>query len=210
VLKYIVSWLQNRSTTRYFEDHPTARDAIVTAVQEATRPKPISTPAPTPCNSNTPSDQAPTPLPSQYIAQGEADNQVLYPLASEHVTREGELDCYDPADEYKNLCGESHGQGSPATQQELENEANCQTIHPLKTQTTRKASSQPAILSVQQISKSGLEPITSTISTIKLLVPVNINRKSHDTNHENASKTSRAREMANVPILSLRTRPRLN
>jgi len=94
----------------------------VTVVQEVTQPKPLLTPAPTPCNSNTPSKQAPTLLSSQYIAQEEPsyDDQAPTPLASQHVTQEGEFGCKDSAIQYKNVSGGHHYRSSQAAQQELE------------------------------------------------------------------------------------------
>jgi hypothetical protein len=122
VFKYFVRWLRNQKTTQYFEDHPAARDVIVTAVQEVTRRKPLPTPAPTPYNSNTPGEQAPTLLPSQYIGQGEPgrDYQAPTPLASRHIAREREFDCDDLADQHKSVSGGHHDESSPATQQKLE------------------------------------------------------------------------------------------
>jgi len=45
--KYIVRWLRNSNITQYFEDHPAARDTIVTTVQEATIRPPRHTSAST-------------------------------------------------------------------------------------------------------------------------------------------------------------------
>lgn len=120
MFKYVVRWLRNKNTTRYFEDHPAARDTIVTAVQEVTRLKPL----PTLCNSNTPGEQAPALLPSQHIPQEEPsrDDQAPTLLASQHVAREGEgeFDYDSPADQRKNVSGGHHDESSPAAQQELE------------------------------------------------------------------------------------------
>ncbi|KAF8855966.1 hypothetical protein BDZ45DRAFT_745972 [Acephala macrosclerotiorum] len=105
-----------------YSNNPAARDAIVTAVQEVTRPKPLPTPAPTPCNSNTPGEQTPTPLASQHVTQEEPDydNQTPTPLASQHVVREGSFDCNDPTEQHKNSSGKHHDENLPAAQHELE------------------------------------------------------------------------------------------
>jgi hypothetical protein len=123
VFKYVVHWLRNKNITRYFEDHPAARDAIVTSVQEVTPPKPLPTPAATPCNTDTPGEQAPTPLSPQHIAQEEPDpgDQAPAQLPSQHVVQKEELELVDPTDLHENLPGDTHDQNSPATQQELEN-----------------------------------------------------------------------------------------
>jgi hypothetical protein len=84
--------------------------------------KPLPTPAPTPCNSNTPGEQAPTLLPPQDIAQEEPgrDDQAPSPLDSHHVSREGEFDYDDPADQLESVSRGHHDDSSPAAQQELE------------------------------------------------------------------------------------------
>ena len=93
----------------------------MTAVQEVTRSKPLPTPAPTPCNSNTPSEQAPTLLPSQHITREEPGcyDRADTPLASQHVTREGEFDCEDPVNRH-NVSGGYYDESSLADQQGLE------------------------------------------------------------------------------------------
>jgi hypothetical protein len=116
MFKYVVRWLRNQETTRYFEDHPAARDTIVSVVQEVTRPKPLPTPAPTPCNSNAPGEQASTLLPSLHIAQEEPgrDEQVPPPLVSQYVGHEGEFDYDDPADQHESVSGVHHDESSSA------------------------------------------------------------------------------------------------
>ncbi|KAL5331407.1 hypothetical protein ACEPPN_000937 [Leptodophora sp. 'Broadleaf-Isolate-01'] len=102
--------------TRYFEDHPAARDTIVSVAQEVTRPKPLPTPAPTPCNSNAPGEQASTLRPSQYTAQGEParDEQVPPPPVSQHVAREGEFEYDDPTDQHESVSGVHHDESLSA------------------------------------------------------------------------------------------------
>lgn len=121
MFKYFVSWLRNQETTRYFEDHPTARDTIVSVVREVTRPKPLPTPAPTPCNSNAPGKQASTLLLSQHITQEEPgrDERAPPPLVSQYVAL-GEFDYNDPADQHESLSGVHHDESSSAAQQEHE------------------------------------------------------------------------------------------
>lgn len=122
MFKYVVRWLQNQETTRYFKDHPATRDTIVSVVQEVTRPKPLPTPAPTPCNSNAPGEQASTLLPSRSIAHEEPvrDEQVPPPLVSQYGAREGEFDYDDPANQHRSLSGVHHDERSSAAQQEHE------------------------------------------------------------------------------------------
>jgi hypothetical protein len=118
----VVRWLRNKNTARYFEDHPAARDAIATVVQEVIRRKPLPTPASTPCNTDTPSEQAPTPLLSQHIAQEEEldpDDAAPTPLPSNRNTQEEVPDPDDQADQHDNLFVDIHDHSSPAVQQGL-------------------------------------------------------------------------------------------
>ena len=72
------------------------------AVQEVTRPKSLPTSASTPCNTNIPGEQAPTPL------------------APQRITQEEEFDLDDQTDQHKNLFANPHDRSSPAAQQGLE------------------------------------------------------------------------------------------
>jgi hypothetical protein len=118
----VVRWLRNENTTRYFEKHPFARDAIVTAVREVTHSTAIATPISTPYNPHTSIDQAPTPLSSPSIAHEESDpgdqtSTLLLPL---HIAQTERVDLNDSTDQRK-LSRDASDQTSPAAQQELEN-----------------------------------------------------------------------------------------
>lgn len=122
MVKFFVRWLRYKTTTRYFEDNPAVRDAIVTAAQEGNQPKPLPTPAPTPCDSNSLGEQPPTTLASRHVTQEKVncDDQTPTPLASQHVAREAEFDDADPAKQHKGDSGKHYDKDLPAAQQELE------------------------------------------------------------------------------------------
>ncbi|CZR65274.1 uncharacterized protein PAC_15174 [Phialocephala subalpina] len=97
-------------------------------------------------------------MPSQHIAQEDPgpDDHALTLLASQ---------------QHKNLCGETHGQSSPTAQQELENRSQLSNYTSIED--TDDSEGEPAILTVQRISTSGLEPIMSPTLVIGLLMPEN-------------------------------------
>ena len=118
----MVRWLRNENTTRYFEKHPVARDAIVTAVREVTHSTALATPISTPYNPHTSIDQALTPLSSPSIAHeesgpGDQTSTLLLPL---HIVQTERGDFNDSTDLHK-LSREASDQTSSAVQQELEN-----------------------------------------------------------------------------------------
>lgn len=118
----MVRWLRNENTTRYFEKHPVARDAIVTAVREVAHSTALATPISTPYNPHTSIDQALTPLSSPSIAHEESDpgdqtSTLLLPL---HIAQTERVDLNDSTD-LRKLSREASDQTSPAAQQELEN-----------------------------------------------------------------------------------------
>jgi hypothetical protein len=94
----------------------------MSVVQEVIRPKPLPTPASTPCNPNTPGKQAPTLLPSQYITQEEPsrNNQVPPPLVSQYIVYKEDFDYDNSTDQYESISEGHHDESSPTTQQELE------------------------------------------------------------------------------------------
>jgi hypothetical protein len=53
--------LRNSSITNYIENHPTAYNEIVAAVQEIPRPKPLPTPVSTPYHTDLPGEQISAP-----------------------------------------------------------------------------------------------------------------------------------------------------
>ena len=117
-VKSVVRWLRNENTTRYFEQHPVARDAIAVAVREVTHSTALATPTSTPYNPHTPIDQALTHLSPPYIAHEESDpvdqtSTLLLPL---HIAQAERGDSNDSTDLHKL----SPDQISPAAQQELE------------------------------------------------------------------------------------------
>ncbi|OBT39334.1 hypothetical protein VE00_10475 [Pseudogymnoascus sp. WSF 3629] len=121
-VRSVVRWLRNENTTRYFEQHLVARDAIVIAVREVTHSTALATPISTPYNAHTPIDQALTHLSPPYIAHEESDpvdqtSTLLLPL---HIAQAERGDSNDSTDLHK-LSGEAPDQTSLAAQQELEN-----------------------------------------------------------------------------------------
>ncbi|KFZ16874.1 hypothetical protein V501_02027 [Pseudogymnoascus sp. VKM F-4519 (FW-2642)] len=121
-VKSVVRWLRNENTTRYFENHPVARDAILTAVREVTHSTALATPTSTPYNSHTSIGQALTPLSSPSIAHEESDQSdqtstLLLPL---HIAQAKSGDFNDSTDLQK-IPRDAPDQTSPAAQQELEN-----------------------------------------------------------------------------------------
>jgi hypothetical protein len=86
----------------------------VSVVRQVTRPKPLPTPAATPCNSNAPGKQASTLLPSQHIAQEEPgrDERVPPPLVSHHVAHEEESDYNVPAGQHEIISEGHHDESS--------------------------------------------------------------------------------------------------
>ncbi|KFZ02686.1 hypothetical protein V500_00024, partial [Pseudogymnoascus sp. VKM F-4518 (FW-2643)] len=121
-VKSVVRWLRNENTTRYFEKHPVARDAIVKAVREVTHSTALATPISTPYNPRTSIDQPLTSLSSPSIAYEESDpgdqtSTLLLPLDNAQTER---VDLNDSTD-LRKLSLEASDQTSPAAQQELDN-----------------------------------------------------------------------------------------
>lgn len=105
--KCVVRWLRNEQTTRYFADHPAARETIVNTIQEVTRSKALLTPAATPCNSHLPDEQASIllSLPNTTRESSAHDSTPSSPIVSQHIRRQknrGSTDEDDAEDEQDN------------------------------------------------------------------------------------------------------------
>ncbi|ELR08503.1 hypothetical protein GMDG_00567, partial [Pseudogymnoascus destructans 20631-21] len=132
-VKSVVRWLRNENTTRYFEKHPVARDAIVTAVREVTHSTALATPISTPYNPRTSIDQPLTSLSSPSIAYEESDpgdqtSTLLLPLDNAQTERVDLNGSTDP----RKLSLEASDQTSPAAQQELDNGSQPQCCSSIK------------------------------------------------------------------------------
>ncbi|KFY81198.1 hypothetical protein V499_00024 [Pseudogymnoascus sp. VKM F-103] len=102
-VRSVVRWLRNENTTRDFEEHPVARDAIVIAVREVSHSTALATPTSTPYNPHTSIDQALTHFSPPYIAHEESDpgdqtSTLLLPL---HIAQAERGDFNDSTDLHK-------------------------------------------------------------------------------------------------------------
>ena len=117
----MVRWLRNENTTRYFEKHPVAREAIVTAVREVTHSAALATPTSTSYNSHASIDQARTPLSSPSIShESDPSDQTSTLLLPLHNAQAESGDFNDSIDLQK-IPRDAPDQTSPAAQQDLEN-----------------------------------------------------------------------------------------
>ncbi|OBT39126.1 hypothetical protein VE00_10979 [Pseudogymnoascus sp. WSF 3629] len=119
--KSVVRWLRNENTTRYFENHPVARDAIVTALREVTHSTALATPTSTPYNSHASIDQARTPLSSPSIAHESDPSDQTSTLFLPLHNAQAESGDFNDSTDLQKIPRDAPDETSPATQQDLEN-----------------------------------------------------------------------------------------